>query len=200
MKRLKRGGIIALGAILAAVVFCCSFCQPFIPGAVYDAIPAHATFVHKAGNLEEILGSPVCSQIDNALGAGNSIESLLRSNSWVKLAAPSEIAITAIPPRGPGQSKAWAAASWVGWRSPWLRWRLEHTRAEGLSFMGKHAVWPVWIYESSDIARGANLTFALTDKLFLVCLSERSSDILLLLDTYDRRVPSITHSSQKGHP
>ena len=200
MKKMKSGGAIALGAILAAVVFCCSFCQPFISGAVGDAIPAYATFVHRADSLEELLGSPVGSQLEGALGAGNSIESLLRSNRWVRLAAPSEIAIAAIPLRSTGQSKTWAAASWVGWRSPWLRWRLMHTRVQGLSFMGRHAAWPVWIYESPDIGRGASLTFSLTDRLFLVCLSDNPSDILLLLDTYDQRIPSVNHSLQKGLP
>jgi hypothetical protein len=198
MKRLKRGGIIALGVILAAVVFCCSFCQPFISGAVYDAIPAQATFVYKADSLEEILNSPVCSQLDATMGAGNSMKDILRSNRWVSLAAPSEVAIAALPLRYKGQTASWAAVSWVGWRSPWLRWRLEHTRAKGFSFLGKHAVWPVWIYESPDIARGASLTFALTDKLFLICLSENPSDIMLLLDAYDQRIPSVKISPSKG--
>ena len=66
--------------------------------------------------------------------------------------------------------------------------------------MGKHAAWPIWTYEPPDIARGASLTFALTDKLFLICLSENPSDILLLLDTYDQRIPSINRSSQKDLP
>ena len=193
-KRQKRGGTVALGAVFAAAVLCCSFCQPFISGAVYDAIPLQATFTYKADGLDALWGSPVCSQLDEALGAGNSVEALLNSNSWTRLAAPSEMAIAAIPLRYAGQTTTWAAVSWVGWRSPWLRWKLEHTRSEGLSFLGKHAVWPVWQYETPDIARGTSLTFALTDKLFMVCLSENPADIKLLLDTYDRRTPSINDS------
>jgi len=190
-RKLKFSGTIVLGAVFTAVVFCCSFCQPFIPGAVYEAVPAQATFTHKAESLEELLKSPVCAQLNKALGAGNSLEVLLADNRWIKLAVPSEIAIADLPLRHTGQTKSWAAVSWVGWRSPWLRWKLEHSRAKELSFMGKHAVWPIWKYETPDIARGMSLTFALTDNLFVACLSENPTDILLLLDTYDQRTPSI---------
>jgi len=190
-RKLKFGIRIVLGTVFAAVAVGYAFFQPFIPGAVYNAIPAQATFEYRAESLEELLKSPVCGQLDEALGAGNSIEALLASNDWVKLAAPSEIAVAGIPLRYAGQTKAWAAVSWVGWRSPWLRWKLEHSRAPGLSFMGKHAVWPIWNYETQGIARGTSLTLALTDNLFMVCLSENPSDILFLLDAYDHRIPSI---------
>jgi len=194
MTKLRFSGVAGLGAICLAVFLGYAFFQPFIPSAVYDAIPAQASFTYKADRLDDLLASPVCTQLDQALGAGNSVKTLLESNGWVKLAAPSEIAIADIPLRFAGQTKAWAAVSWVGWRSPWLRWRLEHTRAEGFSFLGKHAVWPIWKYETPGIARGTSLTFALTDNLFMVCLSENPMDILLLLDTYDQRTPSINTS------
>jgi len=184
-------GVIALGLVFLAASAWYAFFQPFIPDAVYEAIPAQATFTYKVESLEELLHSPVCAQLDKALGAGNSVEALLASRGWIKLAVPSEIAIADIPLRYAGQAKAWAAVSWVGWRSPWLRWKLEHTRAEGFAFLGKHAVWPIWKYETPDVAHGTSLTFALTDNLFMVCLSENPSDILLLLDTYDQRMPSI---------
>ncbi|MCK5676068.1 MAG: hypothetical protein KAH99_03530 [Verrucomicrobia bacterium] len=196
-KRLKLGGTIALGAVFTAVVFYYSFCQPFIPGAVYDAIPAQATFTYKAESLEALLESPVCTQLDRALGAGNSMKALLAPNrlgGWAKLAVPSEIAVADLPLRHVGQAKSWAAVSWVGWHSPWLRWKLEHSRTKGLSFLGKHAAWPVWKYETPDVARGMSLTFALTDNLFMACLSENPADILLLLDTYDQRIAPIKDS------
>lgn len=191
MTKLRFIGAFVLGALFLAMALRYSFYQPFIQDAVYDAIPAQATFTYKADSLESLCKSPVCKQLDNALGAGNSLETLLDSNRWVRLVAPSEVAVAAIPLRYAGQTKTWAAVSWVGWRSPWLRWKLEHTRVEGFSFLGKHAVWPIWKYETPDIARGTSLTFALTDKLFIVCLSETPSDILMFLDTYDRRIPSI---------
>ena len=194
MTRLRFSATVGLGIVCIAVSVGYAFFQPFIPGAVYDAVPVQATFTYKADNLDDLLASPVCTQLDQALGAGNSVKALLESNGWIKLAAPSEIAIADIPLRFTGQTKAWAAVSWVGWRSPWLRWRLEHTRAEGFSFLGKHAVWPIWKYETPGIACGTSLTFALTDNLFMICLSENPSDILLLLDTYDQRMPSINPS------
>jgi hypothetical protein len=196
MKRpLKVKGTITLCAVLAGIVLCCSFCQPFISGAVYDAIPAQATFTCKAAGHEELLQSPVCRQIDTALGAGNSLEALLQGNRWVRWAAPSEIAVATIPQIHPGQTTAWAAVTWVGWRSPWLRWKLEHTRSDRLTLLGKHAVWPIWKLDVPDIARGASITLALTDKLFIICLSDSPADILLLLDTYDKRI----HSANDAH-
>ncbi|MBT8041944.1 MAG: hypothetical protein KJN98_02130, partial [Pontiella sp.] len=164
--------------------------QPFIPGAVRTAIPRQASFVLSADSLDEVLQSPVCGQLDKALGAGNTLRDLMKGNPWIKLAAASEIAVADIPFQSAGEEKSWAAASWVGWRSPWLRWKLEHSRDENLELLGKHAVWPVWQYRPPDLARGKSLTFALTDNLLIACLSEQPTDILLLLDTYDKRVPA----------
>ncbi len=190
MTKLKLSGTIGLGIVLTAVSIGYAFFQPFIPGAVYEAIPAQATFVHRADHLEDLLGSPVCGQIDKALGAGNSLEALAASNPWLRRVVPSEIAVADLPLRYAGQTKSWAAVSWVGWRSPWLRWRLEHTRAKGFSALEKHNVWPVWKYETPNIAGGTPLIFALTDNLFIACLSDTPSDIFLLLNAYDNRILS----------
>ncbi|HEY5620970.1 MAG TPA: hypothetical protein VIR77_00065 [Pontiella sp.] len=180
----------ALAIVFAAAIAVYSFYQPFIPDAVCSAIPAQASFVFQADSLEELLKSPVCSQLDKALGAGNTLKHLTGSNEWIRLAAASEIAVADILFRDAGRQKSWAAVTWVGWRSPWLRWKLENSGNENLVMLGKHAVWPVWSYNAPDIARGMTITFSLTDNLFIVCLSEQPTDILLLLDTYDKRLPA----------
>ncbi len=192
-------GTAVLGVVFAGTVLFYSFHQPFLSGAVCEAIPAHASFVYQADSLKELLESPVCGQLDKALGAGNSLRDLLENNGWTKLAAPSEIAVADIPFRRAGINRTWAAASWVGWRSPWLRWKLEHAGNRNLKLLGRHAAWPIWSYASPDIARGMQLTFALTDNLFLACLSEDPYDIVLLLDAYDKRMPS-TKTTNKGYP
>lgn len=187
MTKLKLGGTIGLGIVFVAVILGYAFFQPFIPGAVCQAIPEQATFTFQADSLDELLQSPVCDQLDKALGAGNSLSNLLNSSNWKTLAAASEIAVADLPFRHVGRSKSWAAVSWVGWRSPWLRWKLEHVRNDDFRLLGKHAVWPVWQYDAPDIANGMTLTFSLTDNLFIACLSEQPADILILLDSYDRR-------------
>ncbi|WP_372846317.1 hypothetical protein [Pontiella sp.] len=180
----------ALAAIFVAAILGYSFCQPFQPDAVCAAIPERATFVFKAKNLDELLKSPVYSQLEKALGAGNPLAAPQGANRWIKLAAASEIAIADIPFRSSGRTKSWAAASWVGWRSPWLRWQLEQSRNPNLKPLGKHAAWPIWQYDAPNLAHGMSLTFALTDNLLLACLSESPSDILLLINTYDKRSPA----------
>jgi hypothetical protein len=190
MRKIRAGLSVALAVVFAASIAVYSFCQPFIPNAVCSAIPAPASFVFQAASLEELLQSPVCSQLDKALGAGNTLNHLTRSNEWIRLAAASEIAVADIPFRQAGKQKSWAAVTWVGWRSPWLRWKLEHAGNDNLVLLGKHAVWPVWSFNAPDIARGMHLTASLTDNLFILCLSEEPTDILLLLDTYDKRLPA----------
>jgi hypothetical protein len=180
-------GILALSIVFTGVVLRYSFFQPYIPGAVRTAIPKESTFVYEAASLEELLESPVCAQLDASLGAGNTLKALLESSSWTRLVVPSDIAVADLPLRRTGQNRTWAAASWIGWRSPWLRWRLEHTRDPRLVLLGKHSVWPIWQYTDPDLARGMSLTFALTDNLFLACLSESPGDIVYLLEAYDMR-------------
>lgn len=178
-----------LGVLFTGAIIVYAFAQPFQPDAVREAIPQGAGFVFKADSLEELLSSPVCGQIDKALGAGNSLKEIAASNDWKKWAADSEIVVADIPFRSPGRQKTWAAVSWVGWRSPWLRWKLEGAAGGRLKFVGKHSVWPIWEYEDPELANGLHLMFALTDNLLIACLSESPTDILILLDTYDKRVP-----------
>lgn len=190
MTKLKLSLTLLLGALFAGAIVVYSFIQPFQEGMVCDAIPAQASFVFTAASLDELLQSPVCSQLDKALGAGNSLAEITASNGWKNLAAASEIAVADIPFRSAGTQKSWAAASWVGWRSPWLRWKLEAAVGENLKFLAKHSVWPIWEYTSTDLPHGMSLTFALTDNLLIACLSENPSDIVPLLDAYDNRIPS----------
>lgn len=184
MTKLRFNGTMVIGAVFIGVLIHYAFFQTFIPGAVRKAFPPEYK-VCQAGSLEEFLQSPLCAQLDRSLGAGNTLRELLASSNWSKLAVPSEIAVANMPYRQAGQSKAWVAASWVGWRSPWLRWKLDHVSDRTLQPLKSPFVWPVWKYESQDIARGSSIYFALTDNLFLACLSERPEDILRLLNAYD---------------
>ncbi len=192
MTRLRLSGTLFLGAAFAALVVYYAFYQPFTPGAVHRAIPAESSFSFYAESLNDLLQSPVCAQIDKTLGAGNTLRNLSENNRWFALAAPSEIVVADIPFQYTGRRRSWAAVSWVGWRSPWLRWKLDHVSDKKLRPLKSPLVWPVWRYESPDIARGMSLTFALTDNLFMACLSERPEDIVFLLEAYDRRTPGKT--------
>ncbi|MBN2162635.1 MAG: hypothetical protein JXR25_10480 [Pontiellaceae bacterium] len=191
MMTLRRIGTIALGTIFIGAMVYYSFFQRFVPGAVCDAMPADSRCVYRAASLDELLESPVCSQLDKALGQEYQLKEFAAGSSWFRFSTASEIAIADIPFCGTSTGKSWAAASWVGWRSPWLRWKLENSFDPNLRFLSKYAVWPIWQYDAPDLPEGMTLTLALTDNLILACLSERPADILVLLEAYDRSTPGI---------
>ncbi|MEI6891714.1 MAG: hypothetical protein V5783_06030 [Pontiella sp.] len=189
-RKIKTGLTLGLGALFTGAIIAYSFIQPFEEGLVYRAFPAQASFVFKADNLDALLQSPVCKQLDSALGTSHSLAEFAKATDWIKWAAASEIAVADLPFRNAGSQKTWVAASWVGWRSPWLRWKLEAAVDENLKFLGKHSIWPIWEYTVPDLARGRTLTFSLTDNLLIACLSESPSDIISLINAYDQRITS----------
>lgn len=172
-----------------------AFVQPFQPGAVRKAIPAKATSTYRADTLTELLTSPVVLQLNQALPFDQSLQRLLQENknmhSWMRKLAPSEIVVASIPSAYSESGKSWAAVSWVGWRSPWIRWQLQACRSGELTQIGHHSVWPVWQWKRTDIPDSPPILFALTDNLMVASLSNNAEDLVLLLDTYDKRVRSI---------
>lgn len=189
MTKLRMISMTGLLAAFSAATLGFSFFQPFHRNAVQDAIPQGATFVFKADSLDELLQSPVCNQLNKALKPGSSLQELTTDNEWIRLIASSEIAVADMLPQNSGGRKSWAAATWVGWRSPWIRWKLEQSNHPDIHLLGKHAVWPIWQINSSRLADGHRLTVSLTDNLFLICISENPLDILSMIDTYDQRLP-----------
>lgn len=181
-------GTIALGAVFVGAMVHYAFFQPFIPGAASNSLPPETrSKAYCTASLEELFQSPMGSQMDEALRE-TTLRKLLESNPWTPWIASSEIAISSLPVRRSGESQKWVVASWVGWRSPWLRWKLEGTRNDRLRFLGKHSIWPVWQYASPAFEDGTAITFALTDNLLLACLSDDPADITYLLDVYDKLI------------
>ena len=191
MKKIKSILFYLIATLFTIHVLYYAFFQRFIPKATEKAIPAEATFFYSIKNLNELLKSPVCGQINKKLGTEITLAKLLEEEPWLKDFMPSEIAIVNMPIHYLGQNKTWAMISWVGWRSPWLRWKLESKKNKHFTLLEKHHVWSVWKYESNKIAPDSALTFALTDTLFIVCISDHPSDIFSFLDSYDGLQPSI---------
>lgn len=186
MTKLKRIGTITLATVFVIAIIGYSFYQPFKPGEVLKAVPRGASSIHHEDSLEQLLLNPACmAQLNQALGAGNSVQKLLNLTAWENKAAPSEIAVAYIP-----QYNAWVSVSWVGWRSPWLRWKMENMRDSTLQPVKNRTVWPMWQYENSGLVRGGNLYFALTENLFLICLADGKNAMFHLLETYDRNTPT----------
>lgn len=192
MNKVQLIGICLLAGAFSAATIGYSFFQPFHEGAVHEAIPKGSAFVFKVDSLDELLQSPVCSQLDKMLKPESSLRDLTTDNGWAELIASSEIAVAAIPSQRYDGRKTWAATSWVGWRSPWIRWKLEQSANPNLKLLGKHAVWPIWEFDCPELAEGRRLTLSLTDNLFLICISDNPLDILSMLDTYDQRLPPHT--------
>lgn len=173
-----------------------AFIQPFKPDAVRDPIPAKAAFVYRAENAGELLLSPVGLQLSKTFGSEATLQRLVYDNhkasQWVNVLAASELAVADLPSSDGLLQKTWVMASWVGWRSPWIRWRLGLLgESDGLVFRGQHAVWPVWQFKGDFLPPNLTLTCSLTDNLFIACLSGNPDDIRYVLDTYDKRFDSV---------
>jgi len=180
--------------ILAALGY--AFFQPFEPDAVRNPIPAEAAFVCRVKNLNELLPSPVGFQLSEALGSRSALRELVcdrpETARWIKLTAPSEIAVAHFPSPDTQTPETWLAVTWIGWRSPWLRWRLNRlNEADGLVRLASPSHWPTWQVKTPVLPKNIKLTCALTDKLFIACLSGNTSDIRYVLDTYDKRYDSV---------
>jgi hypothetical protein len=191
MKKIKSILFYLVATLFTIHVLYFSFFQSSIPGATEKAIPCEATFVHSMKNIDELLKSPVCGQINKKLGTEITLAKLLKEEPWLKDFMPSEITIANMPLHYRGQSKTWAMVSWVGWRSPWLRWKLEGKKNKHFTLLKKYHVWSVWEYKSNKIAPNSSLTFSLTDTLFIVCISDHPSDIFSFLNSYDGLQASI---------
>lgn len=189
----KRLSIIGLSLVLLLLSLWYSFLQPFKPGAVLGAIPLGASGIQQVDSVDELLGSAFFEELDQ-LFDGSLQETWLTDNPWINRLAPSEIAVARLKYNRTVAPDAWVAVSWVGWRGPWLRWRLEQLNKDEFSFLGKSAAWPIWKYELPHREDNMILTCALTDQLFMVCFSESTTDIMLLLDTYDNQVPSVKNA------
>ena len=63
--------------------------------------------------------------------------------------------------------------------------------AKQLEYLGPYSVWPIWQIETPQSGK---ITFTITDTLFIACLSPHAADIVILLDTYDKRVRNITQT------
>jgi len=186
MEKLKKI-IFYLGCVLFAFyVIHSAFFKSIIPGATKLAVPAEATFVHQMKNVDELLKSPVCDPLNKKLEGEKTLAALLESEPWLRQFVPGEVTVVNMPLRYAGQSETWAIISWVGWRSPWLRWKLGAKQNKQFSLIAKHNDWPIWRYKSATMGADVSLTFSLTDTLFIVCISDRPSDIVFFLNAYDR--------------
>jgi len=184
MEKLKKI-LFYLGCVLFVFyVIHCAFFESMVSGATKQAVPVVATSVHQMKNIDELLKSPVCGQINKKLGGEITVASLLKSEPWLRQFVPSEVTVVNMPICCFGQ-KTWAIVSWVGWRSPWLRWKLGAKQGGAFKRIGKYNVWSIWEYTSDKIAPDSSITCSLTDNLFILCISDHPSDIISFLDAYD---------------
>jgi hypothetical protein len=182
-----------LSLLFGGLLIYFAFFQPYEPDAIYTAVPFYATTGCREASWETLRKSPVWTLMESSIETDKPLNDLISDPSfskWIERMIPADLFVAPLPQRQENGSKSWMLSSWVGWRSTWLRWRLEGTKAPYLDRIGTHAVWPVWVYEHPELG-DEKLFFALTDKLFLACLSANPTDITNLINAYDGRIPAI---------
>lgn len=182
MKRAQKWITAGLCTLFGALILSYSFCHRFSPEKVTQMIPSalHDTAV-QADSIEKLTLPAEFSALPNA---EYFLKTLLPLVDEKYTSLSSEIAWTPLY-MYQGQS-SFLAVCWVGGRSPWLRWKFEQASDKKIGPIKNQTVWPVWQCFRKDLPEGNNLYFALTENLFLVCLSETKTDIISLLNSFDQ--------------
>ena len=184
MSRLRRIITLALGVVFGAAILSYSFCHRFSPEKVSAIIPRELSTRYQAASWSELKEERSVQEI---LAADPNMGSLLNAIDREFVSLDSDMVLVPIPrSQWMASAHAWVAASWVGGRCPWLRWKMEQARDKNLEPIKNETVWPVWECHSLDLPEGMGLYFALTENLFVVCLSETPMDMVLILNRFDQ--------------
>ncbi|MBN2704664.1 MAG: hypothetical protein JXR23_10685, partial [Pontiellaceae bacterium] len=172
-----------LCTLFAALILSYSFCHRFSPEKVTQMIPsAFGDNAVQAASLEELM---IPSEYAALPGAEYFVKTLLPLVDEEYTSLSSQIAWAPLYRTYRGQS-SFIAVCWIGGRSPWLRWKFEQASDKKISPLKNQTVWPTWQCFRNDLPEGKNLYVALTENLFLVCLSETEMDIVSVLDYFDK--------------
>jgi hypothetical protein len=182
MNRTKTWITTGLCALFGIAVLCYSFYHRFSPEKVTQMIPPSLRDnAVQAASLEEL---PLPDEFAALPGSTHFLKTLLPLIDEEYVSLSSEIAWTQLHTYQ-GYS-SYLAVSWVGGRSPWLRWKFEQAADKKISPIKNPTVWPVWQCFRNDLPEGKNRYFALTENLFLVCISETEVDIISVLNSFDQ--------------
>lgn len=182
MKRAQKWITAGLCTLFGTIILSYSFCHRFSPEKVTQMIPpALRDTAVQASSLEKLTFPDEFSALPEA---AYFLKTLLPLIDKEYTSLSSEIAWT---PLYTYQGRpSFLAACWVGGRSPWLRWKFEQASDKTISPLKNPTVWPAWQCFRNDLPAGKNLYFALTENLFLVCLSETETDIISVLNSFDQ--------------
>ncbi|MBN2684538.1 MAG: hypothetical protein JXR40_04620, partial [Pontiellaceae bacterium] len=171
-----------LCTLFAALILSYSFCHRFSPEKVTQMIPPSLRDnAVQAASLKELTLPAEFSALPDA---DYFLKTLLPLVDEEYTALSSEIAWT--PLYTYQGHTSYLAVCWVGGRSPWLRWKFEQASDKKISPLKNQTVWPTWQCFRNDLPEGKNLYVALTENLFLVCLSETEMDIISILKSFDQ--------------
>lgn len=188
MKRAQQWITAGLSVLFGIAILCYSFCHRFSPEKVTRAIPTpYRALSSQAASMDQLALIPEISHLPQA---DYFLETLLPELDKEYVSLSKETAISPLPSYIGAPS--WVSATWVGGRSPWLRWKFDQTKNSKVSPIKNETTWPMWQCMRSDLPEKMNLYFALTENLFLVCLSETPENMVSVLSSYDRK-PSKDH-------
>ncbi len=196
-----------LAAFLAASVWWI-FHIPYAPRNLLRAAPQNTVWLSAhydlAGRWESLADNPLLrtalTTVDPALVPPSEGK---ERETWGRILAtlcPDETVLGYVPALGPSGAEVWFMASWLGGGSQRLRWRMGWLGPSlGLRENGRHGGRTLWRLDIPTAHAGATTAFALAEGLLLGCHSSDPNALRYLLDTVDRRHPSLADLPETAH-
>ena len=172
---------------------------PYDPSSLYGAIPANAMLVsshdHLAERMESLSTNILLQSFLKGITAGmekqfDRTDSSI-SKTWLNRLGSRKTVFAYVPCFGKGNQPAWIITCWIGNFSHYFRWSQYWTRIPEISRLGSQGCIPIWGLNQPLTESGMKLSFAVSQGLFLGCVSRDPQSIRHVLMTYEGQSPSV---------
>lgn len=185
----------AVWASAAVFVVACGawlFFVPYRPGRILAPIPAGSEWVslHRdpAARLDQVLANPVVTNLLHGMGVG--VADLGSLPPLAGRLANREIAVAYIPHMPMDGQPGWAAVSWVGAWSHWLRWALTIRTPPGMEQKEWGRARWYWTRPVTVGGRRLHMSFTMEEGMVIGCLGGQPESLGSLLACFDGTTPS----------
>jgi len=172
---------------------------PYDPSSLYRPIPANAMLVsshdHLAERRESLSTNILLQSFLKEITAG--MEKQLDrtgpsiSKTWLNRLGSRKTVFAYVPCLGKGNQPAWIITCWIGNFSHYFRWSQYWMHVPEISRLGSQGSISIWGLNQPLTESGIKLSFAVSQGLFLGCVSRDPQGIRHVLMTYDGQSPSV---------